>query len=457
MKKLTILFVFSFIFSSFLFSQTGWTVYSTGTNPIYDFYFIDANTGWVVGDNLILKSTNGGVNWFAQTISYSGGAYLRSVKFINQNTGFVGGGHPNSQFTYAQYLFKTTNGGSNWNILWSGQNSNGRINNIVPINENLIYFSLFGNIEVFSLGGVYKTTNGGLNFSSCCAAAVISLFFLNENTGWLTSISTSDVLQNCKSEVDKTTNGGQSWQKKLGDSGVYFARYNAIQFFNENNGYNIASKNNKTLFIKTSNGGTTWDSISYLHSKNHSMFFINQNTGWISGAYSPDSSLVAYTTNSGITWNKQFRNPNYQVDKIYFVDALNGWGIGGYNNTNIFRTTTAGITFVKNISTKIPTECKLYQNYPNPFNPTTTIKYAIPSTLSSVRPRDAFERGSGRDLVLLKVFNILGKEVATLVNEKQSPGIYEVNFDGSNFPSGIYFYKLEAGDYKEIKKMILLK
>jgi hypothetical protein len=83
----------------------------------------------------------------------------------------------------------------------------------------------------------------------------------------------------------------------------------------------------------------------------------------------------------------------------------------------------------------------LYQNYPNPFNPTTTITYQIPT--------------EGK--VLLKVFDILGKEVAVLVDEYKSEGRYSVDFDGSNLPSGIYFYTLKAGNYVSTKKLILMK
>ncbi|MEJ2103186.1 MAG: T9SS type A sorting domain-containing protein, partial [Ignavibacteriaceae bacterium] len=90
----------------------------------------------------------------------------------------------------------------------------------------------------------------------------------------------------------------------------------------------------------------------------------------------------------------------------------------------------------------------LQQNFPNPFNPSTKIKYTISSvTLSGVEV----------SLVILKVFDVLGKEVATLVNEEKPSGTYDVEFNGSNLPSGIYFYQLKAGEYSNTKKMILLK
>jgi hypothetical protein len=126
----------------------------------------------------------------------------------------------------------------------------------------------------------------------------------------------------------------------------------------------------------------------------------------------------------------------------------------GYNgdSTNVYMTASSihdTINFylsrfmssVNRVENTIPTEYKLYQNYPNPFNPVTNIKYQI----------------TNNRFVTLRLYDILGKEVAVLVNEKQAPGEYEVNFDAGSLPSGVYFYKLTAGDFSEIKKMILIK
>jgi hypothetical protein len=113
----------------------------------------------------------------------------------------------------------------------------------------------------------------------------------------------------------------------------------------------------------------------------------------------------------------------------------------------------------------------LSQNYPNPFNPSTVIKYSVPNTtvmLNSFQhlnnnetPKQALPTGrhvQGDNFnVSLSVFNILGKEVATLVNKKQSPGDYQIEFDGSDLPSGVYFYRLKSGSFIETKKMILLR
>jgi hypothetical protein len=94
----------------------------------------------------------------------------------------------------------------------------------------------------------------------------------------------------------------------------------------------------------------------------------------------------------------------------------------------------------------------LEQNYPNPFNPSTKIKFTIPSVIAT-----PLERGKQSQSVTLKVYDVLGNEIATLVNEELSPGEYEVEFNATQLTSGIYFYQLKAGSLVETKKMVLMK
>ena len=97
----------------------------------------------------------------------------------------------------------------------------------------------------------------------------------------------------------------------------------------------------------------------------------------------------------------------------------------------------------------IPESFQLFQNYPNPFNPSTNIKYQV----SSLETRHA----SSLQIVTIKIYDVLGNEIATLVNEEKPAGTYEVEFDATNLPSGIYFYQLKSGSFVSIKKMVLLK
>jgi hypothetical protein len=96
-----------------------------------------------------------------------------------------------------------------------------------------------------------------------------------------------------------------------------------------------------------------------------------------------------------------------------------------------------------------PYEFILEQNYPNPFNPSTIIRYAIPSVTTGETKQS--------QLVIIKVYDVLGNEIATLVNEEKSVGNYEVDFNATSLPSGLYFYQLQAGSFVETKKMILMK
>jgi hypothetical protein len=118
------------------------------------------------------------------------------------------------------------------------------------------------------------------------------------------------------------------------------------------------------------------------------------------------------------------------------------------------------VTDVENEKEKIvnhPTDFVLEQNYPNPFNPVTKIKFTIPQN----PPESPFTKGGSGDsrggLVTLKVYDVLGKEVATLVNEEKAAGSYEVDFNANGLSSGVYFYQLRSGNFIQTNKMILLR
>ena len=115
----------------------------------------------------------------------------------------------------------------------------------------------------------------------------------------------------------------------------------------------------------------------------------------------------------------------------------------------LYKTSIGTLVGIDDYKNNIPSEFQLYQNFPNPFNPTTKIKYTIPD----VETRHA----SSLQMVTVKVYDVLGNEITTLVNESQAAGSYEVEFDGSKIPSGVYFYQLKAGQFIETKKMVLLK
>lgn len=133
-------------------------------------------------------------------------------------------------------------------------------------------------------------------------------------------------------------------------------------------------------------------------------------------------------------------NPNDSI-AVFYAFAI------GENENEIIaaiseaQTKYSTVLNVDNKISEIPTGYSLEQNYPNPFNPNTKIQFSVNKAQS----------------VSLKVFDVLGNEIATLVNEELTPGIYEYNFDASNLSSGVYYYKLQSGNYSETKKMILMR
>jgi hypothetical protein len=151
-------------------------------------------------------------------------------------------------------------------------------------------------------------------------------------------------------------------------------------------------------------------------------------------------AFIYKTTNGGENW---YRNNDLVSNSLLsgcFINANTGWIAGsGYT---IIKTVSGGSTLgLTQINTSLPDKFYLEQNYPNPFNPNTVISFQLPTA----------------GFVKLKVFDLLGREVANLVNEKLSAGSYKYDFNASALPSGIYFYKLETENFSETRKMVLIK
>ena len=149
---------------------------------------------------------------------------------------------------------------------------------------------------------------------------------------------------------------------------------------------------------------------------------------------------ILKTTNGGENWISQNSGTSKRLTSVYFTDNQTGWAVG-WNGT-ILKTINGGVTFIEEDKTNsLLNKFILNQNYPNPFNPLTNIQYSVNSTQQ----------------VTLKVYDLLGREIATLVNEEKPAGEYEVEFGGTGLTSGIYFYQLRAGEFTQVKKMVLLK
>jgi 1,4-alpha-glucan branching enzyme len=161
-------------------------------------------------------------------------------------------------------------------------------------------------------------------------------------------------------------------------------------------------------------------------------------------------ALIPQFQNTG-TWYDYFTGEQIDVSTPINLDA------GGFKiyTTVKLPTPEEGILSEVNEIADIPSQFSLEQNYPNPFNPSTKIRYTIPT--SPLNPSPYQGEGHRERWVTLKVYDILGKAVTTLVNEEQSLGIYEVEFNGNNLSSGVYFYQLKADNFVITKKLILMK
>ena len=384
--------------------------------------FVNDLTGYIVGEDhfsyggVILKTTDGGNNWINLTADSLFPIPIFAISFLNANTGFLSG--------YSEKIYKTTNGGLSWSYKQAPVIGNSRFRALQFLNENTGY-----------VGGRYgvrsKTTNGGVTWDTLSVATsqLSSIFFFNANTGFMGDGFSS---------IYKTTNGGINWIATfLRDTSSVASSYalSHIDFLNEMTGYIAGRTSSRGAIFKTTNGGINWSNIFYSDSLTlYSIDIINESTIFAAG----EIRKVLKTTNTGLTWSiTEIPGNFWELYSIQFINETTGFTSGyGY----VFKTTNGGVS-VNQISSEIPNGISLHQNYPNPFNPNTKIKFQIAKMFD----------------VKLVVYDILGCEVATLVNERLKAGTYEVDFEGRELPSGVYFYTLISDSFKETKKMILIK
>ena len=146
-----------------------------------------------------------------------------------------------------------------------------------------------------------------------------------------------------------------------------------------------------------------------------------------------------YSIDTGITWSPVETPDNSAIFDLDFADTTYGFACGV--NGVILKYDRTKSSVINSNQELAERNFNLYQNYPNPFNPRTVIRYSL----------------SENQNTSLKIYDVLGNEVVSLVNEKQNSGSYNIEFDGTNLPSGIYFYKITSGKYSAVKRMVLIK
>jgi photosystem II stability/assembly factor-like uncharacterized protein len=401
------------------FSQQGWFQQSSGTaNYLYWVHFISSTTGWTVGQaNTVLKTTNSGLNWVAQNPGAPG--FLYSVFFISESTGWVVG--------QSGTIRKTTDGGISWQPQSSGFPSN-------YLYSVIFTDASFGYITGSS-GLILKSIDGGNNWVQVQSGVTNTLSCVCFPISATGSVGYAVGGTATEGVVLKTSSFGGNWTAQtLGTNWLF-----GVYFTNVVDGWVVGF--NGTIYA-TNNGGSNWTAqTSGTTNRLVAVHFPSANTGYAVGY----SGTIIKTTNGGNNWFSQTSPSTNNLWGVYFTDDLTGWA-AGWNGT-ILHTTNGGITYVQKIGYEVPEKFALYQNYPNPFNPVTRIRFDIP-------PVETTRRVVSTKIV---VFDILSKEMAVLVDGHLSPGNYEINWNASGYPSGVYFYRLSAGDYSQTNKMVLIK
>jgi len=409
-----------------------------GSRTIQDIFFLDSLTGWAVtnatnqGNDTIfvLKTTNSGDNWVIdhKKVQTGGGfsGYFK-VCFLDQNTGYT---------TDVRGIYKTSDGGSNWTSLNAPQTA--YLDMSVKSTDTIWIVTP----EIFA-GGVFFTSTGGASWQNQYSAGSQNpekIYMYNARIGFISDNSGT-------SSIRKTTNGGLNWN--LNVNGEWF---NDMKFADSLTGW----YSNVNGIYKTTNGGSNWQvqviptGPAILQTGISKISVLSKDTVLAAGnaVFYPNSQIrgiLLRTINGGDNWLYQIPDTSITIvlySFVQYIDKNNGWA---YNTTRGIHTTTGGdpvwITGIEQTSSEIPKEFKLFQNYPNPFNPSTNIGFRI----------------GGFGLVTIRIFDINGREIITLLNEELSAGEYKTDWNASGYSSGTYFYRLISDNYSETKKMLLVK
>jgi len=446
MKTTTILLVIILITN--LYPQGGWIEQSSGVTvqltsvSCLGIYDINA---WICGySGTVLRTTNRGVNW----LNVSGNGIPATVSLTNiigfdANTALTTG-----NISSNTYVYRTTNGGSNWVQVFF--QAGGFINAIGLISNN--HFFMEGN-PVGGRWSLWKSTNLGANWDS----TGLYLPQAGNETGWNNAMF---CYYGDKIWIG-TNNTGLYYSSNRGSNWVIqptFPEINSFALYFKQMSLDGYLGGATMLF--TSNGGLNWSPKSAPGTGNF---------GGITGhSYFGDHTYYVRSDNK-IYYNSN--GGNFTID--YTAPTGNYRHVSGslvYGPFWAIRD-NGGITFhdyfggINRIGSEIPGEFSLHQNYPNPFNPATKIKFDVASV----------SRFRGNDNIVLKIFDIMGREIAVLINEQLQPGTYEVEWDGSNYTSGVYFINMRTDafyeptgsknrgsaslstGYSETKKMVLIK
>ena len=401
------------------FALTQWV--QVETNPPVDGEFVahafsDSTTGWFADSRFLVRTTNGGTTWVRQdSLPYpclwgAMGAWgTRRAVYAAFQWGLPSGGS----------IRMTTNGGEQWHVV------SGRA--FYPVSARYL-----DSLTVLVVGAevvndtlyrtaprIQRSSDAGSTwvevFADTQDTYVSSMSFLNGQQGWAATVSGT---------VYVTGNGGKSWSllSQVADN----ESWGFIHFFTPDSGWIYSG----SCRLST-DGGRSWPFYWYPSPVWGNISMGTRLVGWANAAG------IKKTTDGGATWVQQIYDP-YMSASISAVDSLVCWAL---TNRGVFRTTSGGgFLSVEDVG-EHPSRIILFQNYPNPFNPTTAVSYQL-SVVSNVK---------------LVVYDLLGREVAVLVNQRNDAGLHEVRFNASGLSSGVYVYRLTAGRNLESRKMMLVR
>jgi len=431
-----------FIFIQILFAQ--WEVRESGvTNYLHDVCFVDSLYGWAVGDSgTVITTADGGNTWTRQrnpvdTLDF------RKVKFVDRYVGFVGGnciliGPVRSDDAI---ILKTVDGGANWVECDLGQNEELYFYDMdfSDINNGWV---LVNNVDPSGDWGGYllSTQDGGIGWSTVLNVKRFyahSIAFWEKYYGYLFTNDSFDGFSD--SNVSYTEDGGLTWTQ--------------VGIIADDRIRNVSFHSKDTLWAignytwKSEDAGITWDWFHPDVTDDRSfiprdVYVFDSTRIWLIGyaeiSYSDYSGVLISTDDCGENWLLELDIPHEGFNALEIEAQQHAWIVGG-DGLILYR----DLKYITSIVGKdnVAVSFELKQNYPNPFNPTTVISYQLPAVSE----------------VNLSIYNLTGQRVATLVSEKQNTSLHQVEWDGSGFASGVYYYRLQTGKFQEIKKMVLLK
>jgi photosystem II stability/assembly factor-like uncharacterized protein len=456
--KLFSIIVLVFI-ASYSFAQ--WTfvggVTGAGTNPSIS--VIDPNLMFIGGGPsgvpAVFKSTNGGVTFTPVGVS---GITLEfyAIWAVDANIIYAGDGGAAGGAGGNAKVWKTTNGGTNWtNILTTGGTA-GFINGII-FSRTKPNFGFIQSDPPTGASGTYwiqKTNDNGANWilqsppsvGTSWSSGQNSLFIIDSLFYGFGAAYMAATTNNPKSVI--TSNGGATWYNAPLTGAPYASNiaFPSTVVFNTNKINGIAGSSNiGNTVARTTNGGVSWfsqtipstltgASMQAKYVPNSNTVFIVVSTTTAAQSFKSTDNGATWTT---LTWPAGVFNCTH-MELVYSAGSAYVYAACGDGSVCKLVQTVTG---VNEPQTSVPDNYRLEQNFPNPFNPTTTINYSIPKA----------------SFVTLKVYDALGSEVMTVVNEEQSAKNYSYNLDFSRMASGVYYYTINAGGFTATKKLTLVK